>query len=210
MHPYPRTVIAVAILLVATTSFAQQPRRSGQPGVMARISYDSGIASQQNVRQMCIAVTQDGEYRMVRFLNGGNTERLHGMIPKEEFHQLAKLLSAPDFRYQPNDHAGLIRQEAQSFAVEIPLGDRLHKDGVLEWIEPEAWRSQWLNANGEQPFPASVSKVVDWLQHFQPKDGKTFEYTEFSDVCPAQGFRLLQPSVAHHVGQRFVQAHSEQ
>jgi hypothetical protein len=30
------------------------------------------------------------------------------------------------------------------------------------------------------------------------KDAKTFECTEFSDVCPAQGFRLLQPSVAQN------------
>ncbi|MGA2602097.1 MAG: hypothetical protein ABSH09_34460 [Bryobacteraceae bacterium] len=195
MYRYHRTVITITILLIAIPSFAQQPLRSDQPSVMAKISYDSGIASQQNVRQICMAVAKDGEYRMVRLLKDGNTEQMQGMIPKEEFRRLAKLLSAPDFRNRPNDHAGLIGEEAQSFAVEIPLGDRWHKDGALE---PEAWRSQWLNANGEQPFPASVSKVVDWLQDFQPKDGKTFEYTEFSDVCPAQGFRLLKPSVARN------------
>jgi hypothetical protein len=92
----------------------------------------------------------------------------------------------------------LIREESQSFAVEIPFGDRLHGDGARRWIEHEAWRLQWLNPNGERPFPSSVSKVVDWLQHFQPKDGKYFEYAEYSDVCPAQGFRLLQPSVAEN------------
>jgi len=54
----------------------------------------------------------------------------------------------------------------------------------------------WLHGDGENPFPASVSQLVDWLQRFQPKDGKSSDYIEFPDVCPARGLRLLQPSVA--------------
>ena len=198
MHFCPKTLIPAAILFFATTSFAQQSYGAGKPDVMARISYNSGIASQGDVQQMCIALTQDGEYRMVQLLNDGNTKLVHGAVPKEQFHQLAKLLAAPNFRNLSNNQAGLIREESQSFAVEIPLGDRLHEDGARQWVEHEAWYLQWLNPNGERPFPSSVSKVVDWLRHFQPKDGKSFEYAEYSDVCPAQGFRLLQPSVAEN------------
>jgi hypothetical protein len=62
--------------------------------------------------------------------------------------------------------------------------------------EDEAQRLQWLNADGENPFPDSVTKVVIWLKHFEPTDAKLFEYTEFPDVCPSGGLRLLQPSVA--------------
>jgi hypothetical protein len=198
MHLCSKTMISAAILLVATTSFAQQTYRSGRPDLMARIFYDSGIASQGDIHQMCIAITHDGEYRMVQLLNDSNVKRLHGTVPKEEFHQLVKLLSAPDFRSLSNDEAGLIRQESQSFAIEMPLSDHLllQFDSALQWYE--AWRLQWLNPNGERPFPAPVSKVVDWLQHFQPIDGESFEYAESSDVCPAQGFRLLDPSVAEN------------
>jgi hypothetical protein len=55
---------------------------------------------------------------------------------------------------------------------------------------------QWLNADGESPFPESVAKIVDWLQQFEPKNGKDFEYTEFPNVCPSGGLRLVQPAVA--------------
>ena len=80
-----------------------------------------------------------------------------------------------------------VRQEAEIFMAEI--------------LEQQAWHLQWLNADGENPFPASVFNLIDWLQRFQPKDGKSFKYTEYPDVCPAGGLRLLQPSVAensHH------------
>jgi hypothetical protein len=53
-----------------------------------------------------------------------------------------------------------------------------------------------LNADGENPFPAAIEAVVDWLKRFEPKDVKPFEYTEFQDVCPSVGLSLVQPSVA--------------
>ncbi|MFZ0805109.1 MAG: hypothetical protein WAN03_02950 [Candidatus Sulfotelmatobacter sp.] len=136
------------------------------------------------MRHVCVAVSRDGEYRIVRSLDNGQTQRLQGKMPKEDLRQLTKLLGAADFRNLSGDGGGLIRQEAEIFMVEI--------------LEPEAWHLQWLNADGENPFPASVFKLIDWLQRFQPKDGKSFEYAEYPDVCPAGGLRLLQPSVAEN------------
>jgi hypothetical protein len=151
------------------------------------------------VRDVCIAVSRDGEYRIVRWTVLKPIERLHGTMPKEEFSQLSKLLGATEFRNLSGDHSGLILQESESFAAEIPLGDRGREAGARGWPEHEAaWRLQWLNADGESPFPASVSKLVHWLQSFQPKDAQSFEYAEYPDVCPAGGLRLLQPSVAEN------------
>jgi hypothetical protein len=56
-----------------------------------------------------------------------------------------------------------------------------------------------LNGDGENPFPASVSSVVDWIKRFEPKGGKMFEYADYPDVCPTGGLRLLQPSVAENL-----------
>jgi len=199
MHLCQKTLITAVILLVASSSIAQGLRRS-DPDLMARLSYNkSGVLQQGDVRHVCIAISRDGEYRIVRSLVLIPTERLHGKMPKEEFTQLSKLLGASEFRNLSGDHGGMILRESESFAAEIPLGDRGHEDRGREWPEHEAaWRLQWLNADGESPFPASVSKLVDWLQGFQPKDAKSFEYAEYPDVCPAVGLRLLQPSVAEN------------
>ncbi len=62
--------------------------------------------------------------------------------------------------------------------------------------EAGAQRLSWLNADGESPFPGFVAKVIYWLRHFEPTDGKPFVYAEYADVCPSSGLRLLQPSVA--------------
>lgn len=198
MHLYPKTLLTAAILLVASCSIAQERYRSPDPDLMARLSYDdSGVV---RVRHVCVAVSRDGDYRIVRSLDDGQTQRLHGKMPNEEFRQLTKLLGAAEFRNLSGDHGGLIRQDAESFAAEIPsLRDGWHQDEAGNWVEHEAWRLQWLNPDGESPFPAAVSKLVDWLQGFQPRDGKSFEYADYPDVCPARGgLRLLQPGVAEN------------
>jgi len=192
MHLVQKMLLTTALLLYASSSIAQEPYHSFESDVMARLSYDnSGVVQHGNVRHVCIAVSRDREYRIVRSFDDGQSQRLQGQMLAEGFRQLSKLLGSTEFRDLEGDHGGpgLILQEAESFAAEIPLGDRSR-------LDHEAWRLHWLNGDGENPFPASVSKLVDWLQRFQPKDGKSFDYIEFPDVCPAGGLRLLQPSVA--------------
>ncbi len=197
MRLRPKTLLTAATLLLASSSIAQERYHPPDPDLMARLSYDnSGMVRQGNLRHVCAAISRNGDYRIVRSLDNGQTQRLHGKMPKEELRQLTKLLGAADFRRLSGDHGGLIRQEAKSFAAEIPLRDG--QDAAGNWVEHEVWRMQWLNPDGESPFPASVSKLVDWLQGFQPKEGKSFEDAEYPDVCPVGGLRLLQPSEAQN------------
>jgi hypothetical protein len=201
MNLYSKMLLTSAILLVASSSIAQERYHPPDPNLMARFSYDnSGVVVRQgDAHHMCVAVSRDGDYRIVRSLDNGLTQRLHGKMPKEEFRQLTNLLEAAELRNLSGYHGGLIRQDAESFAAEIPLGDRGHEDGARKWPEHEAWRPQWLNPDGESPFPAPVSKLVDWLRRFQPNDGKSFEYADYPDVCPAAGLRLLQPAIAENL-----------
>jgi hypothetical protein len=201
MHPSPKTLLIAAILLVASVSIAQEATPSADAALMARLSYDnSGFAQPGSVMHVCFAVSKDGDYRIVRTLDYGRTQRLHGNIPKEEFRQLSNLLKAADFRNLSGSGGWLIRQQAETFAAEIAAGGRWHDDGHgTKWLEPEIWRLQWLNADGETPFPSSVAKVVDWLKRFQPKNAKRFENAEFPDVCPSRGLSLVQPSISENL-----------
>ena len=134
----------------------------------------------------------------MRALDDGQTRRLHGKMPKEEFRRLTNLLDAAELRNLSGYHGGLIRRDAESFAAEIPLREGWHEDGAGNWIEHEAWRLQWVNPGGESPFPVPVSKLVDWLRRFEPNDGKSFDYADYPDVCPTGGLRLLQPAIAEN------------
>jgi hypothetical protein len=201
MHPSPKTPLVVAILLVASVSIAQEAMPSADSAFMARFSYDnSGFAQPGSMMHVCFAVYTDGDYRIVRSFDDGHTQRLRGNMPKEEFRQLSDLLEAADFRnLSGNGRPGVVLKEAETFAVEIGVG-RWHDDGHdTKWLEPESRRLQWLNADGETPFPSPVSKVVDWLKRFEPKNAKRFEKTEFSGVCPSAGPRLLQPSISENL-----------
>jgi hypothetical protein len=197
MHLSPKALLVAAILLVIPDSLAQETPDSDHPEVMARLFYDySGVAPQGRAQHLCFAVSHDGDYRIVRLSALGYSERLHGKMTTEQFRELTTLLEAADFRSLSGDHGGMLRQQAERFAAEIPLRGRLRLDEDPNPIEPEAWRLQWLNPDGESPFPPSVSKLVDWLRRFQPNDARPFEYTEYPDVCPSERLRFLQPSVA--------------
>jgi len=190
--------VAALFVLVSAGAWAQEPFYWQDSDLFARLSYQSPtVVWRGDVRHVCVAVSADGEYRILRWMDDGEVARLHGKMSKEQFQQLTKLLESDKLR-ELSGHEGLIRQDAESFGAEILGRVREHADGTREWITPETWRLDWLNADGESPFPDSIAKIVDWLRNFQPKDGKSFEYTEYPDVCPGGGLRLVQPAVAEN------------
>jgi hypothetical protein len=187
MKPSTKSFLTAAVLLVWVSLRAQEVHHPETPDLLARLSYDSSagsvITEGEGLRQICVAVSRAGDYRIVRSLNSGRKQRLHGKIQEQQFEQLKALISDSDFRDLLGSHGGLIRQAAESFGAEIP-----REDGIQHL--------QWLNGDGESPFPGSVSKVVNWLKHFEPTDGKPLVSTDYADVCPSGGLRLLHPSVA--------------
>jgi hypothetical protein len=198
MRCFATSLLTSAILLVSVGLRAQEIHVDEHLDLLARLSYDSMSSTLQDDRaRVCMAVTRDGDYRIVRLLENGQTLRMQGKIPKEQFQQLKTLLESHDFQGLSGSHGGIIRQESESFGAEMPLADSQSVPGVeVRPDSPPVHRLQWLNADGENPFPASVSKVVNWMKHFEPKDGKVFEYAEVSEVCPTAGMRLLHPAVA--------------
>ncbi len=181
--------LLIAVLLVSGGLCAQEAYRSPDPDLLARLSFDGPATAQgEGSRHVCVAVSRDGDYRIVQSLNGGHTQRLHGKMPQQQFQQLKTLLGSTDFRVLSGNHGGLIRQESETFGAEVIIPGRRGEDRTQQL--------HWLNADGESPFPAAVTKVVNWLRRFEPTNGKEFEYAEYPDVCPSGGLRFLQPSVA--------------
>jgi hypothetical protein len=127
-------------------------------------------------------------------MDNEQTLRVQGKLPVDEFQQLKKFLDSRGFRKLPQSYGGLILQDAEIFAAE--LRGPVEFDGTDHTLSDHTQRLRWLNADGENPFPAAIAPVVNWLKRFEPKDGKAYEYAEFQDVCPSVGLSLVQPSVA--------------
>src|ERR1700723_3673984 len=156
MHPSPKTLLVVAILLVASVSIAQEVAPSADSAFMARFSYDNfGFAQPGSMMHVCFAVYKDGDYRIVRSFDDGHTQRLRGNMPKEEFRQLSDLLEAAEFQnLSGNGRPGVVLKEAETFAVEIGVG-RWHEDGPgTKWLEPERRGLRRCNADGGPQFPS--------------------------------------------------------
>ena len=187
MQSFLKSFLIATIVLLSASLWAQEMYRPQDPDLLGRLSYgDPVTVLHEGFRQVCIAVSRDGQYRIVRALSDGQAERLEGKMPKDQLQKLKALLGAAEFKALSGNHGGLLRQAAESFEAEIPRGD------------DKAQRVQWLNTEGVGPFPDPVANVVDWLKHFEPVEGKSFEYTDYPDVCPSSGLRLLQPSVAEN------------
>jgi len=186
---YAKYLIASS-LLISSGLWAQEIYRTPDPDLLAKLSYYGPTVDRRDegLQHICLAVSRDQEYRIVRVFNDGMAQRLHGKMTRQQFEQLNSLLGSPDFQALSGGHGGLIRRDSKSFAAEIAKSRSRREDGTQ--------KLQWLDADGENPFPGSVANVVDWLKHFEPKDGKSFEYADYPDVCPSGGLRLLQPSVA--------------
>jgi len=188
MNRCPKLLLTTALVFAASALLAQEMNVEHGPELMVRLSYDnSGVRERGDFSHICIAVFRDGEYRIENPIDYG-MERLHGTMSKEQLSQLSKLLEASDFRNLSGYHAGIIRQDAETFAAEIPAHDPLQP----------AWRLRMLNADGASPFPAPVAKIADWLKAFQPKDAKKSDDSEFSGTCPSVGVSLVQPPVAEN------------
>lgn len=195
-------------LLTVAVAWAQQPYQALGPDLLVRLSYESWPG-----QQICISVNQDGDYRVIA-PRLADALRLKGKMTDDQLLRLKKMLAADAFRSLSSNDAGMIRDHAESFRaevwrVEMPPAFRLENvpTGHPRMLPGPPRRMHWLSADDENPFPAPIAELIDWMENFKPKpsdwvenfkrkNAKPFDYPESSDVCPSVGFSLVQPSIA--------------
>jgi len=186
-------LLVLTLVLAASLASTQQSYQSNEDDILARLSYDSSALLQgPGVSHICLAVSRDGDYRIIRSIEDRPALLLRGTMTERQFGEFKQLLEAGAFRILLSSPGHLIYQDAESFHAEFPLGDRMHGDENRQYRAPKTRRMEWLNADGENPFPRSIAKMIDWMQRFNPKGADAFEYDESSDVCPWQP-RVIPP-----------------
>src|SRR5205823_6621674 len=108
MRFFIESLLMTALLLMSVGLSAQEVFHSHDPDLFARLSYDSSPAVQKDeVRHLCVAISLNGDYRLVRSLTPERTQRLHGKMSEQQFEQLKALLSSSDFRDIVGSRGGL-------------------------------------------------------------------------------------------------------
>ena len=199
MRRFAGTILITALLGLSASLSAQDVRPWRDSDVLARLSYNASQA------RICVEITLDGAYRIERSVESvrsvqspqsreqdllDDPQRLEGKLSQREFREFEALLDSRDFRSLGNNHAGLIRQNAENFAAEIPIPSRKGE------IDDRTLRLQWLKADEDNPFPATVEKLVSWMRNLEAKNAHSFTSGEFPDVCPRGGITLVQPAIA--------------
>jgi len=185
-----RAVLFVALAIVAMaagSSASGDKSRDEQSSLLARLSYRSTWISQPGQKvapRICLSVSKDGHYRILRLSDIGQTQVLQGTLTPRQLKQLQDLLDAPDFRALAGSHGGVVRRGSESFMAEVP-----REEGVQ--------RVLWMIPDRKSSFPQPAARMVEWLRDFQPNGAETLINTEFPDVCPRVGLAPVQPTVAH-------------
>ena len=173
------TLIFSAVLTV-TTSHAQIQRNTDEH-ILARLSYSNTMMEYSGAqsRRVCFAVYDSGLYRLWRpdplHINSGDLDPAHvlfeGQLTTEQMLQFRTMMKQLDFRSR---EGGLVQMGAESFLAELPNNGK-------------TIRFKWVNPDHRHPFPRAVSRMVDWLQDFEPHNSTQLALREMSDtpVCPS-------------------------
>lgn len=169
-----------ALVLIAPAALMGQAKRDNPDHLIARLSYANTLMDRfDSRRQVCVAVYEGGLYRLWRpnltGLQSGSPDPLRtvfqGTLTKEQMQMLGSMLKNLNFK---SKGGGLVEKGSESFLAEL-VNSR------------QTTRLKWVNPDHRQPFPQSVSRIVDWLQDLGTQGTTQTTLSELSDisVCPS-------------------------
>ena len=195
-----RTVFSIAVFLAASSlSFAQQRERLTDPDLLVRVSYASSYGV-----QICASISQDGDFQIVSLQDSRtNPALLKGKMADDQLLKLKKTLAGLEKRPLLTSKADIIRSHAERFAAEIskiefPSKFKLLDEPIARPTMPPGspHRVQWLNPDNQNPFPAPIAKLIDWMRGINSKDAEPSDSSQFWAICPSVGLSYVQPSIA--------------
>lgn len=195
-----RSMFATAIFLAASAvCFAQQENQSADPTLLVRVSYASSYGV-----QICASISQDGDFRILSLRDSlTNPVLLKGKMGDYQLLRLKRTLAGLERRPLLPSRADIIRDHAERFAAEI---SRIEFPPKFKLLDAPASRPatppgsphrvQWLNPDNQNPFPAPIANLIDWMRGFQSKDADLADNSASFQVCPSVGLSYVQPSIA--------------
>jgi hypothetical protein len=196
---FSKGCIAIALLLLASAlAWGQLPQTKGHDidGHAFRMSFTSSQFAVEGFfvfPQICFSVDQTGHYEMRRLAMKVSAESsqgkifrmvpelLQGALPAAEWARLEKLLEDPDL-LKSGSGPSVLRKGAETFVAEVP-----RENGVTRVVLSDA--------DGENPFPRSADRIINWLQHFKAEGAEPLDVSA-DDICPSATFQPVHPATA--------------
>jgi hypothetical protein len=154
---------------------------------MARFSFRStgAIASGNTnpMRNICFSLDPDGTYLIARTTKWAGREVYQGKLTAEDMSRFTDMLKQVDFTNKPLG-AGPVLRGSESFVAEVTRNEKtIH--------------ANWFDPDEREPFPAAVTRIIDWLQNFNVENAARLKDSELSTsaICPGWG-EPLQPNSA--------------
>src|SRR6202140_5381672 len=185
--------LMASVLLASTFAWGQQPQIGGPAPLLARMSFTSSWVTSrfESFPQICISVDRSGQYQMRRVTMKGNaefvegtphTELLQGTLPPRELKKLEMMLHDPEFRTLPRSGGGILLKGAETFVAEVPRASGAQRVVVSD-------------TDGENPFPPSAQRIVNWLQRFKAEGAEPLDVSAL-DICPSGALQPVRPDTA--------------
>jgi hypothetical protein len=186
-----------SVLLTWTLAWGQQPQTNGRessgPSLLVRMSFANSFVrwGYDSLPQICFSIDRSGHYEMRRLtMKGGapylqgtpHPELLQGTLPSVELGKLEKLLGDPEFVKLTDAPASILLKGAETFVAEVP-----RDTGVQRVVMSDA--------DGQNPFPHSVRRIVSWLQQFKDEGAEPLDVSA-PDICPSRTLQPVHPNIA--------------
>jgi hypothetical protein len=112
----------IVVLACSFSLLAQEHKQLPEKfPLLGRFSYSSTwyLRTPDDLRRVCMAVSENGRYRMLRS-TGEGVSTVQGTLSASSLLELRKMLEDPNFRALESDDASLVRAGAESFMAEVP------------------------------------------------------------------------------------------
>jgi hypothetical protein len=199
-----RQIVLSAAILAATFAWGQQPdvHLPADSSLLVRMSFASSWEFHGFVTgpQVCFSVNRSGHYQMRRVTtkttiepregapNGKavvetpQTEYLQGTLAVRDLENLKKFVGDPNLLKLTVVPPSIVRKGGETFVAEIANGSRTRRIVVSD-------------ADGENPFPDSAEKIVDWLEGFKAEGARPLDVST-EDICPTGTMQPIAPDAA--------------
>jgi len=174
--------VAIAIIIAAAAlSGSENENPDVNAPFLVRLAYeDNGVAGNVPRNAVCMAIWQEGQYRILRNGDFVGPRLVQGSMSDAELKQLLSVLDSADFRNLSSARGDFVNRQ---FIAEVR-----HGEGVQHVVLVIPGR--------DEVFPKAAADMIHWLLTFKPQNAESLANSDSRNVCPLPNLSPYVPVTA--------------